>query len=84
MMKYFLALTLLCLTSLTRAAPRPPELTYTITMDPVAAAHVFNVRLEVPKMDKAQAVYEFAATAPRHVPGNGHGPLRAPVRRLRC
>ena len=46
------------------AAPAPRELTYTVSMDPAAAAHQFKVRLEVPKLSKKQAVYQFAATAP--------------------
>jgi predicted metalloprotease with PDZ domain len=46
------------------ASRAPRELTYTVTMDPTAAAHQFQVRLEVPKLSKEQGVYQFAATAP--------------------
>lgn len=46
------------------AAPAPPELTYTVTMDPAAGPHQFQVRLETPKLGQEQAVYQFAATAP--------------------
>lgn len=46
------------------AAPAPKELTYTVSMDPAAGPHQFQVRLETPKLGKEQAVYQFAATAP--------------------
>lgn len=40
------------------------ELTYTVTMDPAASATDFQVKLELPKLKKDQAIYQFAATAP--------------------
>ncbi|TGE06345.1 M61 family metallopeptidase [Hymenobacter fodinae] len=53
---------------LTTAAPvlgkAPRELTYTVTMDPAANSNAFQVKLELPKLKKDQAVYQFAATAP--------------------
>ncbi|RYU80106.1 M61 family metallopeptidase [Hymenobacter persicinus] len=39
-------------------------LTYTVTLDPATDANHFQVRLELPKLSKAQGVYQFAATAP--------------------
>ncbi|HEX8349698.1 MAG TPA: peptidase, partial [Hymenobacter sp.] len=38
-------------------------LTYTVTVDP-AAQDQFQVKLELPKLKKEQAIYQFAATAP--------------------
>jgi predicted metalloprotease with PDZ domain len=54
--------TLLATSAYASSAPR--ELTYTVSMDPTAAAHQFKVQLQLPKLSKEQAVYQFAATAP--------------------
>ncbi|TGD79666.1 PDZ domain-containing protein [Hymenobacter wooponensis] len=45
-------------------AKAPRELTYTVTMDPAANSNAFQVKLELPKLKKDQAIYQFAATAP--------------------
>ncbi|AHJ96910.1 M61 family metallopeptidase [Hymenobacter swuensis] len=45
-------------------AKGPKELTYTVSMDPATNSNAFQVKLELPKLKKDQAIYQFAATAP--------------------
>ncbi|GAB3226212.1 peptidase M61 [Hymenobacter seoulensis] len=45
-------------------AKAPRELTYTVSMDPATNSNAFQVKLQLPKLKKNQAVYQFAATAP--------------------
>ncbi|KUG09938.1 PDZ domain-containing protein [Solirubrum puertoriconensis] len=40
------------------------ELTYTVDIDPKVSTNEFRVRLQLPKLKKDQAVYQFASTAP--------------------
>ncbi len=63
-MKSLLSLLLLLMPTTAYATRRPAELTYTISMNPARFSHVFQVRLLTPKLSSAQAVYQFAATAP--------------------
>jgi predicted metalloprotease with PDZ domain len=46
------------------AAHAQKELTYTVTIDPNVSTDEFQVKLELPKLKKDQAVYQFASTAP--------------------
>jgi predicted metalloprotease with PDZ domain len=46
------------------AALAQQPLTYTISLDPATDSDAFQVRLELPPLQKEQAVYQFAATAP--------------------
>ena len=52
------------LTAPLSAALAQQPLTYTISMDPATESNAFQVRLELPALQKEQAVYQFAATAP--------------------
>jgi len=64
-MKALLRLALLALLAGTTArAQAQKALTYTVTIDPKADDNHFAVRLELPKLGKEQAIYQFAATAP--------------------
>ncbi|WP_303310495.1 PDZ domain-containing protein [Hymenobacter sp. BT730] len=40
------------------------ELTYTVSIDPAVSTDEFQVRLQLPKLKKDQAIYQFASTAP--------------------
>ncbi|WP_262696948.1 M61 family metallopeptidase [Hymenobacter oligotrophus] len=44
--------------------PGSKELTYTVDIDPKVSTNEFRVRLQLPKLKKDQAVYQFASTAP--------------------
>ncbi|GAA4348144.1 peptidase M61 [Hymenobacter saemangeumensis] len=58
------ALAFLLAGALPALAQSAAELTYTISMDPAANSNEFQVKLELPKLGKEQAIYQFAATAP--------------------
>lgn len=63
LLRYTAAVTLLAI-AVPALAQSPTELTYTISMDPAKASNEFRVQLALPPLTKAQAVYQFAATAP--------------------
>ncbi|MCC3156307.1 peptidase [Hymenobacter sp. 15J16-1T3B] len=46
------------------AQAAPKELTYTVTIDPAKSTDEFQVALQLPKLKKDQAIYQFASTAP--------------------